>query len=261
MSRTGQATAQLREIKETSETERRLVSSAKERKHRLGRVQKSRTAKQLVMGGGFLGLLAFGWVYPLIGYFIPACMLLGIGVALFRGRTWCNWLCPRGSFADALLKRVSPGRRIPEAFRSLSVRIGMIAFLMAILAFQIARLWPDAYTMGGFFVLLLTITTGVGIPLALGFHQRTWCYICPIGTMSSWVGAKRRPLAMEKESCTECGLCARVCPMQLTPRELKDTDRMSHRGDCLKCGLCTESCPSGALSFESEPASHVRQAS
>ena len=67
------------------------------------------------MGTGFLGLLAAGWVFPLIGYFIPLCMLLGIGVALFRGRTWCNWLCPRGSFADALLKKVSPGRKIPEA--------------------------------------------------------------------------------------------------------------------------------------------------
>ncbi len=101
------------------------------------------------MGTGFLGLLAAGWVFPLIGYFIPLCMLLGIGVALFRGRTWCNWLCPRGSFADALLKKVSPGRRIPELFRSLPVRVGMIAFLMAMLAFQIVRLWPDAYAIGG----------------------------------------------------------------------------------------------------------------
>ena len=78
----------------------------------------------------------------------------------------------------------------------------MIAFLMAMLAFQIVRLWPDAYAIGGFFVLLLTITTGVGMLLGLCLHQRTWCYVCPIGTMSSWVGAKRRPLAMKRESCT-----------------------------------------------------------
>jgi len=249
MSRMGHSAAQTRDIAHAQETGASLGASLNGRKQRLKRAQGARTTRQLVMGTGFLGLLAAGWVFPLIGYFIPLCMLLGIGVALFRGRTWCNWLCPRGSFADALLKNVSPGRRIPELFRSLPVRVGMIAFLMAMLGFQIARLWPDAYAIGGFFVLLLTITTGVGILLALFVHQRTWCYVCPIGTMSSWVGAKRRPLAMERESCTECKLCAKVCPMQLAPHELKGADRMSHRGDCLKCGLCAESCPEGALSF------------
>ena len=250
MSGTRQAAALTREATETSETGDRLNLSAKERKQRLGHAQKRRASRQFVMGTGFLVLLAFGWVYSLVGYFIPLCMLLGIGVALFRGRTWCNWLCPRGSFADALLKKVSPGRRIPELFRSLPVRVGMIAFLMAMLAFQIVRLWPDAYAIGSFFVLLLTITTSVGILLALFVHQRTWCYVCPIGTMSSWVGAKRRPLAMERESCTECKLCAKVCPMQLAPHELKGADRMSHSGDCLKCELCARSCPKGALSFK-----------
>ena len=118
------------------------------------------------------------------------------------------------------------------------------------LTFQIVRLWPDVNAIGGFFVLLLTITTAVGILLALLVHQRTWCCVCPIGTMSSWVGANRLPLKMKSESCTECKLCARVCPMQLEPRELKYADHMLHRGDCLKCGLCTEACPNGALSFK-----------
>jgi polyferredoxin len=129
----------------------------------------------------------------------------------------------------------------------LPVRIGMITFLMAMLGYQIVRFWPDAYAIGGFFVLLLSVTTAVGLVLALVLHQRTWCYICPIGTMSSWAGANRRPLTMDTEECTECKLCAKVCPMQLAPHELKSADRMSHRGDCLKCGLCTESCPQNAL--------------
>ncbi len=96
-------------------------------------------------------------------------------------------------------------------------------------------------------MLLLSVTTGVGLFLGLSLHQRTWCYVCPIGTMSSWVGAKRRPLVMEKESCTECGLCAKLCPMQLVPHELKHAGHMSYRGDCLKCGLCIEACPQNAL--------------
>lgn len=247
MSAMGHNAAQMRDSSQVYEARPASGASFKERKQRVNHVQKARTTRQLAMGSGFVALLAVGWIFPLIGYFIPLCMFLGIGVALFRGRTWCNWLCPRGSFVDALLKKVSPGRRIPEAFRSLPVRVGMITFLMAMLVFQIVRLWPNAYAIGGFFMLLLSITTGVSVLLAVIFHQRTWCYICPIGTMSSWVGAKRWPLAMEKESCTACKLCAKACPMQLAPRELKDGDRMLHSGDCLKCGLCIEGCPQNAL--------------
>jgi ferredoxin-type protein NapH len=247
MSGTGHNAARLKDVIEKVEPAPALVLGAKHRKRRLARAQGARRTRQLLMGTGFVGLLAAGWIYPLIGYFIPLCMLLGIGVAFSRGRTWCNWLCPRGSFADALLKKLSPGRKIPEAFRSSPVRIGMITFLMAMLGYQIIRLWPDAYAIGGFFVLLLSITTAVGLVLALVLHQRTWCYICPIGTMSSWVGANRRPLTMDKGERTECKLCAKVCPMQLAPHELKYADHMSHRGDCLKCGLCTESCPQNAL--------------
>ena len=248
MSGRGQSAAEMKDV--TIEEETGLVGATLNRKKTtLEQAQAARATKQVVMGTGFIGLLAAGWAFPLIGYFIPLCMLLGIGVALFRGRTWCNWLCPRGSFADVLLKKVSPGRKIPEAFRSLCVRMGVITFLMAMLAYQIVRLWPDPYAIGGFFVLLLSITTGVGVLLGLSLHQRTWCYVCPIGTMSSWVGAKRRPLAITRGSCTTCKLCAQVCPMQLAPHELKDADCMSYRGDCLKCGLCVEGCPKGALSF------------
>jgi ferredoxin-type protein NapH len=250
MSGLGHNAAQMRDVAQVQETGAAFGASLDGRKQRLERAQGARTTKQFVMGTGFLALLAAGWVFPLIGYFIPLCMLLGIGVALFRGRTWCNWLCPRGSFADALLKKASPGRNIPEVFRSFPLRIGVITFLMAMLAYQIVRFWPDPYAIGGFFVVLLSITTGVGLLLGLSLHQRTWCYVCPIGTMSSWVGVKRRPLAITRESCTTCKLCAQVCPMQLAPHEMKDADRMSHCGDCLKCGLCAQSCPKGALSFE-----------
>jgi len=249
MSGRGQSAAEMKDV--TIEEETGLVGATLNRKKTtLEQAQAARATKQVVMGTGFIGLLAAGWAFPLIGYFIPLCMLLGIGVALFRGRTWCNWLCPRGSFADGLLKKVSPGSKIPEAFRSFPLRLGMISFLMAMLGYQIVRLWPDVYAIGGFFVVLLTITTGVGILLALLVHQRTWCYVCPIGTMSNWVGAKRRPLEMERESCTECKLCAKVCPMQLEPRELKYADHILHRGDCLRCGLCMEACPKSALSFK-----------
>jgi ferredoxin-type protein NapH len=209
----------------------------------------ARMVKQFIMGGIFIILLGAGWFFPPIGYFIPACMVVGIGMAGFKGRKWCNWFCPRGSFADAYMKIISPEKKIPQALRSLPVRIGVISFLMLMLAVQITRLWPDFYAIGGIFMLILTITTIIGAILAIIYQQRSWCYICPIGTMSSWVGKNRSCLIMDRSACIDCKLCEKTCPMQLVPYELKKDAEMSHRGDCLKCGLCVAVCPKKALSF------------
>jgi ferredoxin-type protein NapH len=210
---------------------------------------KSRKKKQSVLGTLFMLLLIGGWFYPLIGYFIPLCMIFGIGMASVKGRKWCDWFCPRGSFADTYMKAISPEKVIPDWLRSRSVRIGILLFLMTMLTIQMIRLWPDPYAIGKFFIVLLTITTGIGIVLAAIWHQRGWCYICPIGTISSWVGKNRYPLGMDSEGCITCKACSKLCPMQLAPHEMKEKVEMSFKGDCLKCGLCVATCPKDALAF------------
>jgi polyferredoxin len=224
--------------------------SRQERKAKAVKALKARWIKQLTMGLSFIGLLVAGWVYPLIGYFIPVCMLLGIGTAAFQGRSWCNWLCPRGSFEDSLLKRISFQRRIPTVFRSAPMRIGVMAILMTVLTVQIIRLWPDPWAIGGFFVIMLSVTSGLGLILGVIYQQRNWCYICPIGTMSNWVGKNRQPLLLENAKCIDCNLCAKKCPMQLSPVSLKEPEGMANRGDCLKCSICVDNCPTAALSWE-----------
>lgn len=224
--------------------------SRQEKKAIAAKAIRTRWYKQLASGLTFLGLLAAGWVYPLIGYFIPVCMLLGIGIAAFRGRSWCNWLCPRGSFEDSLLSRISLNRRIPQIFRGTPMRLAVMLILMTVLTVQIVRLWPDPWAIGGFFVLMLTITTVIGVVLGIIYQQRNWCYLCPIGTMSNWVGKNRQPLHLEASQCRECGLCAQKCPMQLSPVSLKEPEGMANRGDCLKCSLCVHACPTAALHWE-----------
>ncbi len=218
-------------------------------KKELEKAKRSRFVKQVAFGTVFIALVAAGWFYSLIGYFIPLCMVAGVGLASIRGRTWCNWMCPRGSFADTYMKAISPKRNIPPALRRVPVRLGVIVFLMAMLTFQIVRLTPDAYAIGRFFIVLLTVTTIIGIFLAIFIHQRAWCSICPIGSLSSWVGANRRQLQMDRDSCISCGLCAKNCPMQLKPNALKEQPAMEFKGDCLKCGLCVKGCPKQALKF------------
>lgn len=206
--------------------------------------------KQFFIAVLFPVVLIGGWRYPLLGYFIPLCMLLGAGIGLYRGRKWCDWYCPRGSFFDVFIKPLSPKKEIPHFFKGLALRIGFLFFLMAMMIIQIIRRWPNPYSIGIFFVILLTITTILGLILAFIFHQRTWCCFCPIGSLGNWVGRGKYPLKINSDLCTECKLCYKVCPIQVAPYTFKrEGVELVRDGDCLKCRLCVATCPSKALRF------------
>jgi len=213
-------------------------------------LEKKRAVKQLFLAIVFLIILIGGWYYPLLGYFIPLCMILGIGIGLFRGRQWCDWLCPRGSFFDILIKPISPKKEIPKFFKGLPFRTGILSFLMVMMGIQLIRRWPDPYKISKFFVILLTVTTVLGVILALFFHQRAWCCFCPIGTMANWAGRRRYPLKIDSKACTECKLCYKICPIQIAPFNFKkDGVTIVKDADCLKCRLCVSACPKKALNL------------
>jgi len=194
-----------------------------------------------------------GWRYPLLGYFLPLCMMAGMGIALFKGRYWCDWLCPRGSSWDLLLSRISLRKKIPLLFRSTKFRILILVILMTVLMTQLPQVWPDLEGMGKVFVMMLSITSGVGIFLGIPTHHRNWCTYCPVGTMGNWLGKGKYPLTITPE-CTECKKCDTVCPIQIQRwkyRPQKDEAAIVPEWDCLKCGLCVEACPQKALFFNS----------
>lgn len=193
-----------------------------------------------------------GWRFPILGYFLPFCMIAGMGIAIFKGRYWCDWLCPRGSSWDLLLSRISLKRKIPLLFRSLKFRIFIMMVLMTVLVTQLPRVWPSIDGMGGVFVMMLTVTTVVGIVLGIPTHHRNWCTYCPVGTMGNWLGRGRYPLTISSK-CNECKKCDTVCPIQIKRWQYRLENGKAviiPEWDCLKCGLCIEACPQKALAFK-----------
>jgi len=196
-------------------------------------------------------ILVAGWWYPILGFFIPFCMVAGIGIALFKGRLWCDWLCPRGSSLDRVLSRVSRGRPIPAFFRTTAFRIGVMLVLMGVLGTQLPRFWPNMEGMGLVFIIMLTLTTVVGSILGVLTHHRNWCTYCPVGTLGNWLGRGKYPLTITA-ACSACTACDRVCPIQVKRWEYRPEQGsvVVPEWDCLKCGLCVAACPEKALALD-----------
>ena len=123
------------------------------------------------------------------------------------------------------------------------------------LTINLLPVWGDFYEMGKPFVVILTVTTVVGLVLGIIYHPRIWCMFCPMGTMANWLGKGKMPLNVAS-NCTSCGTCEKVCRMQINPGLYREAGTVWH-GDCLKCSYCVEKCPQRALSFGSEKSKSV----
>lgn len=197
-----------------------------------------------------IAFLVVGLIYPLIGLFAIICMLAPVIMAPYKGRYWCGNFCPRGSFYDNLIAKISPKKPIPAIFRSNVFRVFIVVFIMGVFGIQMYYAWGDLSAMGEVFVRIILITTIVGIVLGVMYHQRTWCSFCPMGTMASWFSAKPKPMPlMVENSCVNCKLCTTACPLQLSPYDAKGSKEGFTHIDCLKCSRCVEKCPKKALSF------------
>jgi len=209
-----------------------------------------RNFRQLLNSLIFIVILLLGWHFPLFGYFIPLCMFFGMGIGLFRGRKWCDWYCPRGSFYDALASKVSQQRRIPVFLRKVYFRLGILFLLLLIMIYNVTKRWFYMNRLGIFFIAMISVTTTIGVIFAVIFHHRTWCFICPVGTIIALIDKRRYVVEIDSNLCVECKVCANVCPMQIRPYSFKGKDRqVIAERDCLRCGLCIAACPKKALRF------------
>jgi len=188
-----------------------------------------------------------GLRYPLVGFVVPAVMIVGIVGGFLKGRYVCGWLCPRGAFYDRIMRAFSPVKRIPNLFRRPIFRWSVLALLMGLTVLRISQNPSDPYHWGAVFVRVCLITTAVGVLLALIIHPRAWCTFCPMGTLQAAAGGGKKPLKMG-DGCAECRLCEGACPINLTIVGGVRDGRLASR-DCLKCPECQLACPKGILSF------------
>jgi polyferredoxin len=108
------------------------------------------------------------------------------------------------------------------------------------------------YSNGVFSEIFVTITALIFVALTVVgsfFVRRVWCRFCPTGSsiaiLNRLKGFKWAPvlhLDKDEEKCTKCGICKRVCPVQVTEvYEQKGGKIMTSM--CMLCTRCVEMCP------------------
>ncbi len=183
--------------------------------------------------------------------------------ALTLARTICGWLCPVGLGQDLLYKIKTPKIKKSKVTRVLSyfkyfvlVGLGIIVPLMFAVPGFCEYICP-AGTMAG----ILSFPTNEGWLAMLGpfftwkfmllivivvlsiFCYRSFCrFLCPLGALYGFfnkialLGVK-----LDKNKCTDCGLCQGVCPMDI--KTVGDHE-------CIQCGKCISVCPAKAISWK-----------
>lgn len=226
----------------------------------------------------FTKLRQYGFLFTLLiaflGLFVPKIGLLVIFImigltvtSLFNGRYWCGNICPHGSLFDNIFLPISKNKKIPDFIKSKTFIFLFFSFFM----FNFTRKMTKAFSFWGNYDFLdklglVFVTTYLFVIIAGGLlavfiTPRTWCQFCPMGSMqkvSDKIGTKlkintntkKRVTISDIDKCKQCGLCSKVCPIQLTPHKNFDASGVFQDDNCIKCNTCVVNCPFNLLEIK-----------
>jgi len=139
-------------------------------------------------------ILIGGLVWPIMGYLVLGMIIFFSILSYFRQRYWCWYLCPRGAFLQIAMPYVSLNKATPKLFLKKWFRWTVFVLLIGYLVSLIIRSGGNIFVIGAAFVSMCILTTTLGVILGITIKPRTWCIICPMGTLQETIGKISRKI-------------------------------------------------------------------
>lgn len=246
-----------------------------------GRIYKGKLKNLCVPGlncyscPGAIGTCPIGAMQAVIGSWNFKFAFYVTGFLMFTGalmgRFVCGWLCPFGLIQDLLHK--IPFFKKVETFQGDKLLRKLKYVIFAVFVILLPMLFVDVLGQGAPYFCKLICPAGTlegGIPLvllnksmrsAVGWLYawknvllaviiilsvmiyRPFCkYICPLGAVYSVFNSiSVFRYRVDREICTDCGICEKACKMQINPA------KNANHPECIRCGMCKKSCPVKAI--------------
>lgn len=219
---------------------------------------------------GSLQVSAGSSTYGISFYVLGFLALMGI---LF-GRLLCGFLCPFGFIQDLLHKVPLPKLEVPKKIDRVArfgkyLVLALPVILLPLLAadsygstipYFCKYICPAGTLEGGIplvsmnkplqaaagwlfswklFVLAVVVLTAVLL-------YRPFCkYLCPLGAFYALFNRfSFYHYSIDRNKCTNCGVCSRICPMNVVPV------KTPNHTECIRCGLCIDKCTHNAIQVD-----------
>lgn len=203
--------------------------------------------ENMQLEGFFFNLLAGLFSGPVIHYMVAKIA----GPALF-GRGYCGWSCWTAMVLDYLpYKRNKSGRLAPqwEYTRYVHFALSLLLVLVLWFFFQYRPPFTGQETlawvgMGNIIYFASAITLAYMLK-----DNRAFCkYLCPITAILKTTSRfSLLKIAGEKQKCTQCGACNKVCPMDINIMAYVNSGERVLSTECIFCLTCTTACSEGIL--------------
>ena len=209
--------------------------------------KKYRKLSQLLMIVFLPMVIVGGYFYPYLGFTVVALICFFLILAPFRGRFYCGWFCPMGSFYERFLSLFSLKKEIPQLLRKSWFRWLVFIVMMSLLTSRFVMAGSNPEKIADAFRFMWIVSISIAILIGVIFKPRVWCRICPMASMQG-VMSKNTYLLHINDDCTECKICQKICPISSAPFASKDKGYLNSV-ECVRCFNCIENCPKEALKF------------